>query len=384
MAEVWSKLVLVHFTTIFAFCHLLSVRGERLLNLKPMFFFMCPLLVCIEYASALGLLSVLYGVSLPMEKPIHKRALRSALCLLFLPVGLDHEYTAVRDPESNFSGRLGPWAKTIGRALVLSVFGAQCIGSIFLTARRIHRGAATQSDQRVLELACGGLVVTLLTVPPLIWQPPRADKEIDQGPEGVEGEGEEDGWVISLLWSWVPWVGGVADRSPTRTADYNRWLCGHWMRGTMSFIVFNIRGAFNLSMGLHEVLLRGFFGDPDEAESLERVALFAAYLLSLMVLGVIFLRWDDSGERPTEFPPWWLGLWQYLMTAVVFALVSLGAALLTIPMLFLESPLLNIPLMCRQWITLVTELRGLAAWPTDRACPVLWEDPIANWFWNLA
>jgi hypothetical protein len=41
-AEILVKLFVVYFTTIMAFCHLMSVRGEPLLPLRPLFFVSSP------------------------------------------------------------------------------------------------------------------------------------------------------------------------------------------------------------------------------------------------------------------------------------------------------------------------------------------------------
>jgi hypothetical protein len=54
----------------------------------------------------------------------------------------------------------------IGRSVLALAFLAQCIGSIFLYCRRLQFSpdAITIVDQRVFELACGGVLVALLTL----------------------------------------------------------------------------------------------------------------------------------------------------------------------------------------------------------------------------
>lgn len=57
-------------------------------------------------------------------------------------------------------------AKKLERIVLALAFLAQCIGSIFLCHRRRQHlpDAITIADQRVFELACGGLLVAVLTL----------------------------------------------------------------------------------------------------------------------------------------------------------------------------------------------------------------------------
>jgi hypothetical protein len=54
----------------------------------------------------------------------------------------------------------------VGRSVLAAAFLAQCIGSIFLYCRRLQYSsdAITIVDQRAFELACGGLLVAILTL----------------------------------------------------------------------------------------------------------------------------------------------------------------------------------------------------------------------------
>jgi hypothetical protein len=56
--------------------------------------------------------------------------------------------------------------KQVGRSVLAVAFLTQCIGSIFLYCRRLQYSsdAITIVDQRVFELACGGLLVAILTL----------------------------------------------------------------------------------------------------------------------------------------------------------------------------------------------------------------------------
>lgn len=37
-----------------------------------------------------------------------------------------------------------------------------------------------------------------------------------------------------------------------------------------------------------------------------------------------------------------------------------------------------------QWQTIVDKMHELVVWPTDKPCPLLWQNPKANFLWGLA
>jgi hypothetical protein len=51
-AEFVSKFIVVHLTTITAFCHLLSIRNEKILTWRPFFYFLTPFNILVQHALA--------------------------------------------------------------------------------------------------------------------------------------------------------------------------------------------------------------------------------------------------------------------------------------------------------------------------------------------
>lgn len=169
-AEFLVKLFVVHFTNLAAYVHLLSLRKERLLTIRPLLYIIAPL-------SFLGfhLLALLAGCLLMLKRCIANKELpdwdrdvvRPLRWLLRVIPNQEENYQAITATPVHHrtSRKAEKLAEKIGRALVVLAFITQCSTTVFLYARGRNHAAQsiTRADQFVFKLASAGIFVGLLT-----------------------------------------------------------------------------------------------------------------------------------------------------------------------------------------------------------------------------
>lgn len=169
-AEISLKLAVVHFTTMTAYCHLLSMRGEptKVICRKMIVFFIFPGSIIIHHA--LAIIAILSAFLLVRFKKLQssvllQASLKRAPFILFGAINQHPSHPKVKISNGECV------AKIIGRVIVVLALSAQCIGSCIIFARRHQHDATTIADWRVFELAIAALFISLLTVVHLLWHP---------------------------------------------------------------------------------------------------------------------------------------------------------------------------------------------------------------------
>ncbi|PVH81701.1 hypothetical protein DL98DRAFT_531038 [Cadophora sp. DSE1049] len=169
--ELYIKLLVVHFTVLTAYCHLLSLRNERVFSWRPLYFFLTPFNILAQHAAALVVITVGYGCAfLPDDFGRIRLRIRPLQSPFSWLLGDTSEMvTGSLGAGAQAAGRNNPQtsqsiSKTAGRIIVILGFETQCIGAILLYARRQQHDAVTYVDQRIFELACGGLLIGILTL----------------------------------------------------------------------------------------------------------------------------------------------------------------------------------------------------------------------------
>lgn len=357
--ELWSKLVLVHLTTLFVFGHLLSIRGERLLSSKLVIFHIWSSLICFQHGLALLILMFAYGYGLITKAPGRNVSFKRNPKILFGSAERQHSdwRDSYEDSGSNVyhpadpERGLGPSApepepdskaKFWGRLIVVSFFSIQCIGSIVLFFRRQNQNAATISDRRVLELACGGLTVAVST------------------------------FLFLVLQAWLPSLGRQRFLDPNHLS---------WCETAI--------------YRLRDIPDEEFWGfcleltiDSGTARPLVPKQRMSASIISSATMTYFLLEPFSNSDMV-----WRAGLAVYMaFSAVPFMILGFfGGSTMSTLMDFLVSfcglfvTLLVLPFqLVSIWRSITQEMGRLDSWTTNVPCPALWQDPMASWLWSLA
>lgn len=397
-AEVSLKLAIVHFTTITAYCHLLSLRAEpaRVICIKTVLFLMCPGLIIIQHILAIlaivGAYILVRFSKLQDPTPLQSTLRRAPVILLGR---IDPCPPKSRLHSSNGDSVI----KTIGRVTVVLAVTAQCIGSCIIFVRRQEHGAITLADWRVLELATASLLVSLLTVVYLLWQPrlrlsPKDALDLSYSIRRTYLEG-------ALL--YLRDVPATTDSGLPQGTDF-LWDFPRFVLGsTIAFVLYCVQPwTARLARASWKplVLSGGMFRELRQFSSGEAgcdgcatgfisnciASLFQTGFLGFsLALPAIILRAEGGnthvikclGIRPRQ-------AFLRRLAVIPIGLVTWG---LVVHTLFLSmpilSPLWNIYIFISQMVDSAGQLRMLATWPTSVECPLLWSDPEANFLWHL-
>lgn len=401
--ELSLKLGVVHFTTMTAYCHLLSMRGEpvKVICRKMIIFFIFPGSIIIQHAMAI--LAILSAFPLVRLKKLQDSALlQSSLGRApFILFGAINQQPS--QPKENISNGESI-AKIIGRILVVLALSAQCIGSCIIFARRYQHDATTISDWRVLELAIAALFICLLTMVHLFWHP---ELRLDLNDILEQFRNNRLTYLDTMLlhfWGvptlvdsgsskderrkWLRRAVGAYFNTPTTLAAY--WLQPWESRKTDKALVklFSSGGLVGTLdvLGYESTICdqctsTGRLGFEIGA-SLNQIFFFAMSIMAslaafrIISVNVVPARWKAAR--------WWTILLQVLILMPLglftWGLVIVLGILVCISLL---SPLLIAFMFVSCLSYLVLELLVLANWPTDLACPLLWSDPNANFLWHL-
>ncbi|CEI70375.1 hypothetical protein FVEN_g1116 [Fusarium venenatum] len=163
--ELVVKLIVAHLTAVVAFCHLQSLRNERLDTIEPVLFLLSPFIVVFQ--TALGLVTIhchLIESMLrsPKSWPTHMSIYARHWSLLFA-----RKPTPRLKGDDDYRSKPGGAWLNLGRLLVMSGTLFQFVATIFLYRRRWNLyGWESLSivDHRTFELAVGGATLTVMSI----------------------------------------------------------------------------------------------------------------------------------------------------------------------------------------------------------------------------
>ncbi|KAL2809114.1 hypothetical protein BJX63DRAFT_435509 [Aspergillus granulosus] len=167
------KLFVGNFVTLCFYFHCYHQREGRYLTLDAIIFFIAPLNTVFRYAAAL--LSIIgyacYGIvsSFRIDDGHSNRqktltdSSRALSSLFGRKRSLDsHHYSPLLDsvPSRPRTERI---ASQIGPVIPALGFLVQCCGAIYLYSRRCQWAGVTRIDQQIFQLACGGLLLGIIS-----------------------------------------------------------------------------------------------------------------------------------------------------------------------------------------------------------------------------
>jgi hypothetical protein len=431
IGELWSKTFAVHFTTIAAFCHLLSIRGQAPFSWKVVFYILAPWHIFVQHALALAIIIVapLVNTFLP---PAKRASTWRALRWLF---GSLNKPLEAQVPERK-SWRDSYSCANFGRAIVAAAFLTQCSGSIYLFTRRqsFDPDAITRADRKVFELACSGLLVGALwiaqmwaiqpfagAVPPMIEEGDEQGTNANPGDIELVQDGDQQGSNSNS--GDIEVAENGHNQQPNQQTQHNDESRPKSLMTRLDELMWHVRdinvmsksskspfGAFTSSSWSRHCLMLGVLAlvtrQVDVTQSilslflLEIIAVCTALFFFVALLSAT-IDWSDQFEPPgrrggyrrvpqserqlpihlqTNQPPktwlWHIGGWLHM--GVTMAAPS-GIMMLVCIIGMVAS------IMCIwAFVDMFLQIQRLAVWPTDEACSLLWSDPASNWIWALA
>lgn len=163
--ELVVKLIVTHLTAVVAFCHLQSLRNERLVSIEPVLFLLSPFTVAVQ--TALGLCLIHYYlinslIRSPQSWSSHVRNYTRQWSILFArkPQPAPKKDDGIRSQPVEACVNLG-------RLLVMTGTLFQFVATMFLYRRRWNLyGWESLSivDHRTFELSVGGAAATVLSI----------------------------------------------------------------------------------------------------------------------------------------------------------------------------------------------------------------------------
>lgn len=402
VAEILLKLAVVHFTTITAYCHLLSLRGEpsRVICRKIILLFICPISIIIQHILAILIIAGTTILIQFTKDPIAlQTSLKRASAIIFGKVNqYDPSQLTLRNSVRKSV------TKTIGRVAVVSALSAQCIGSCIIFVRRYRHNATTLSDWRVLELAIATLLTSLLTVVYLLWEETlrlssHDTCDLSQRPIhicfNVPGHRRRRTYLDTILF----YLRDV----PEPTASYSRERTrGKFQRDSFRTVLDapTIISLFCTQPWRARRLLFSALRVFIPGGLIERLGIFrcdecavgsgynhavatcqAAFFITTVSVSAMLVL-----PAPTNTLREWkrTGRSQIMLQVIALLLMGLLSWALCILVYFLGFVLV-LPFFTFTSLVsdLVEQLKPLATWSVDLECPLLWSDPKANFLWHL-
>lgn len=400
-AEISLKLAVVHFTAMTAYGHLLSIRGEptRVICRKMILFFVFPGSMIIHHVMAvLAIVSVYLLVR--FKKLRHSASLQSSLktapAILF--GAIDRHPSQLRLRSSNEESVV----KTLARVAVVLALVAQCIGSCIIFARRYQHDATTIGDWRVLELAITTLLISLLTVVHLLWQPElRLNSHemfershdnrlshldatllyLHEVPVLDESTSNKDGRTIlqreclGLLFNASTMIGAYWAQ-PLRARKQLNWS----IRLTFSGGLVGTLGIFGYKTTICDACAYRLVFEI----AISLVQIYCVTVTVVSSAGILREFFAKAFLRALTTVRWW---WVLLRLLVIVPLAVLALGLLSVVFfsfcMIHFFPFWVVYMFGLRVFELVYQIIVLANWPTDLKCPLLWSDPEANVLWHL-
>ncbi|QDS76838.1 hypothetical protein FKW77_003096 [Venturia effusa] len=376
-AEFVVKLFIVHFTTVAAYLHLLSLRKERLLTVRPVLYVIAPLSFLVHH-----LLAVLAACVLMLSRSLISKevpdwnadVVRPLRWLLGAIPDREENYQAIgMTPEQ--SKNTEKLAKRIGRIVVVLAFITQCAATIFLYARRRNHApeSITRVDQYVLKLALAGVFVGVLTIGTItgfsLFKAPHS---------GDHALSASERTILFLGNRREPENGSVEKTNATGLIvlryAFTFFIC---------FYVLLAEGKLDLLATIkmkwedYKMSTRRRRGTVD----IEDLLLFYTPIFGSIVGMTLASRIVAPHARKSRRP----GLaetWCSYLACLVILPFAVALGLLVCFSIF--GSLAVLPIGVRDYVRLFGQVIGFRTWPQDAACPMLWKDSMADWVWALA
>lgn len=344
--EVWMKLFVVHLVTIAAFCHVLNLRRERILGSKLALYLLIPSTFLLAHVLAFLLLTAGVLVWIISKRPSRlgeslKRAPR--LFLGSAPASDDADEVGHEDVERE------PLLKMGGRFLLACAFLTQCCGTVALFVRRQEHKAVTGADMRMLEVACTGILTAIY------WMS-----------------------IIARVPAYVSSILIISDEETTDLDDLMLRLRGYnpdplqhvWRTRVNRFLGNYYLCVFSLILKLVSV----FDTAPPDKTKTGNFSMTLNWTNYLIPFGVKFVGCLFTGV--------------YLLFGLkgedLYPASNFGRAMIVFLLFTQSQALIVIWYLGGEWYYIGDQLKELEGWPVDKACPLLWSDPAANWIWAIS
>lgn len=393
--ELLVKLFVVHFTTIGALFHLLNLRGEYLLSLRPIFYICAPLGFIAQHviAAAALILSIPLVCVKQRRYPDVRKDLVSPVKWL---VARFEVPSTEPDPGLELGqGRasrkwLGESAiRRLGRVLVTTAFLVQCSLSLFLYHRRKAHGPESIGliDEKIFQLAASGVLIGLLTLATTLRFPGFRLSNPAQGlSTNIEGamlllghrappcvrSGVWDAIVVSLTCSFVLSITScLALHASGSLHPFHDAQCllnfdkSHNCKVTQgSLLMLPLILSLLATMFLLGLLVTLCFFACCACVA-QFSASWAAILLIFFPAGLITM----SFVLPDQFG----GFFLYVTIYVFFY-----------PFYLITGVVQTLYIGITDYSSIFAQLNEWKDWPVDAACPFLWKDSMADQVWWLA
>lgn len=355
--EVWLKLFAVHLTTIAALCHVLSLRRGRIFSRKLLAYLLEPASILVAHIPPLLILifAAIYLIWFDRTRRFGRSIVRAAG--LYLASAPKYE-----DGESSETAETEGLLKRLGRVFLAFIYLTQCCGTIGLFVRRVKHSAATRADFRIVEVASTGALVSIYWIL-IAARIPAFTKELPTG--------HPDNNSFNLLERTILLLRGVTFTSDIAWQETAIQIYGNYY---LCILVLITKGVWLWH----------------EHPRAERAAWAPNPTIAHLTIGwiqafipdVFLIVWHFAG-----------GIWAFgaksnaeIMTEQRqrpsrMKLAARGIFVI-ITFAYLKVPVF-LPYVYLEWAGIANQLMELQATPVDKACPLLWSDPVANWIWTL-
>jgi len=370
--ELYIKFFVIHFTTLGFFFHLARRRDGKYLGWGWALYILAPLNLVFRYLLGLVVIlgfyvyKVLRGYIKRDKQSVPIETLHTPLRWL-LGKAPDQGYAPIPADEHHNRGGTEKLAKSIGKACVTCAFLVQCAGSIFLYHRRKQRDAVILVDQRVFELACGGLIIGILTLG-LSFEIPILSEPVP--------DDEKTGMDIFALFCRDSCF------QPLLAFDVEH---EHWLRFSK-----NIGISFFILIVSHDSDMFAVFSNISQqllldTENRSNLIIFGAFFVPPICCVVFYLPFSIYKEEREHgrssfltrrpFMRWIIGP----VCSILTPLWMLGGGVYLLP-----GMILTFAFWVLAWPTALKQVLELSAAPPDIACPMMWSDPLSQYIWWLA
>jgi hypothetical protein len=371
-AELYVKLFVVHFITLGFFFHLARRRDGTYLGWNWMLYILAPLNIVVRYLFGLLGILILWGCKFLFSYVVHERQSES-LESLYHPLrwlfgkAPDDGYSALPTSDNGNEVPGDGLAKKIGKAFVNGVFLTQCAGAIFLYSRRHQRDAATFIDQRVFELACGGLVVGILNLG-LSFNLPIFKDRVPEDEKTII-----DRFALFCRDSCSKHLLAFDEEYP------------HWLRffknlgiSLIILLVTHDEDLYSAFSNIKEKFRIRSAEDPDIL-----IIVFTTVGLPI-ICGALYLPFQLYKEYQTNNPTATLSRHPFLRWIFSPIFAFLVVLWMCVSFYVMVGLVFTIWSYVGFWFFAFQQVRELSVAPADVACPMLWSDPLAEYIWWLA
>lgn len=389
--ELVVKLFVVHFTTLTAYCHVLSIRGEPIMGWRLAFYVLEPFSLFGHYVVSAILVAAAGALYLVKPTQSHKEVVSYVAAILFGRISTEHERTlpqvASRPPrraESRLTeDRVQPRWKGTGRMLLAVALLTQCVCTMVLYHRRRVHGAITFADQRVFELGCSSVLTALLWLAVLAKLPPFSTKKsLDAAYHGQQSFTHELEQAASFL-RFCSGSGSQRSELLDMKPEEKRALFAmpFLANGAVACLSLLARGKLIARRDLLKMAMATWLWTPTTsgtslADFGKGLAILGLIVCFLVTFGAVVATNGAHICAVLLLFPCFVVLIAVMLLASLFAAMAL--------LLLIAGSIPVFVLSGISWASSSQQLGVLSVWPTNMACPLMWNDPAAAWLWALA